>query len=62
MRHGYREITGKSKHSLFKTQLLKWVFGTGTGASVPAQRQAVLSKIPERLRLNLPCWVGGEQI
>jgi hypothetical protein len=31
MRHGYREITGKSKQSLFKTRLLKWVGGTGTG-------------------------------
>ena len=31
MRHGYREITRESKHSLFKTQLLKWVGGTGTG-------------------------------
>ena len=39
MPHGYREITGKSKHSLFKTQLLKWVFGTGTGASVDSGRE-----------------------
>ena len=31
---------GKQAQSLCKTQLLKWVFGTGTGASVPAQRQA----------------------
>jgi hypothetical protein len=36
MRHGYREITGKSKHSLFKTQLLKWVGGTGTGSKYGA--------------------------
>ena len=36
MRHGYREVTGKSKHSLFKTQLLKWVGGTGTGSKYGA--------------------------
>ena len=36
MRHGYREITGKSKHSLFKTQLLKWVGGTGAGSKYGA--------------------------
>jgi hypothetical protein len=36
MRHGHREITGRSRHSLFKTQLLKWVGGTGTGSKYGA--------------------------
>ena len=36
MGHGHREITRKSKHSLFMTQLLKWVGGTGTGSKYGA--------------------------
>jgi hypothetical protein len=48
MGHGHREITGKSKHSLFKTQLLKWVGGTGTGSKYGA-----VYTVTDRLQLIL---------
>jgi hypothetical protein len=45
MRHGYREITEKGKHSLFKTQLLKWV-----GEPEPAPNTARYT-VTDRLQL-----------
>ena len=40
-------VLGKSKHSLFKTQLLKWVGGTGTGSKYGADA------VTDRLQLIL---------
>jgi hypothetical protein len=41
--NGYRELTGRSKHSLFKTQLLKWVASPRTD-----RRQASVAVPPHR--------------
>jgi len=43
MRHGYREITRRSKHSLFKTQLLKWECAHGAGAGFDLRASAGIS-------------------
>jgi|RhiMetdeSRZDD1v2_1073273.scaffolds.fasta_scaffold115292_4 hypothetical protein len=43
MRHGYREITRRSKHSLFKTQLLKWECAHGAGAGLDLRASAGIS-------------------